>query len=150
MKTILTLTAGIIAILATYETEANSLFRTTDKADICSTKTSAIRNVSAKTKALVYQRDGVPGGNYTGKCRGLHGCKVDHRMSLNNGGSNAMDNLIIQLVDGPCNAKHKDTLEQRLHTMICKKDFPVIEAQDILYNDWVSGYVKYVDSKGCL
>ena len=93
-------------VLSVDDAEANPV-RTTSVADICSTKTSTVRNVSERTKKAVYKRDGVPSGNHTGICGGIHGCEVDHRIALTLGGSNSIENLMIQPYDGPCSATHK-------------------------------------------
>lgn len=123
--------------------------RTQNKQSVCTTKTSSLRDVSAKTKAQVYKRDGVPGGNYTGICDGPRGCEVDHRIALWDGGSNDPVNLTIQPYFGPCNAMHKDFLEVRLHNLICQSRITPAKAQQHLYDDWKGGYKLYIDPKGC-
>ena len=123
--------------------------RTQNKQSICTTKTSSLRDVSAKAKAQVYKRDNVPGGNYTGICDGPRGCEVDHRIALWDGGSNDPINLTIQPYFGPCNATHKDFLEVRLHALICQSRITPAKAQKYLYDDWKGGYKIYVDPKGC-
>lgn len=60
-----------------------------------------------------------------------------------------ISNLIVQPYFGKCNARQKDVLENKLHSLICKREIPVQEAQDILYNDWKSGYTRFIDEKGC-
>src|SRR5574343_88208 len=143
MKMIFVLLTAIFAVIYTHEADANPV-RTTSVADICGTSTKTIRNVNQTTKAKVYKRDGVPGGNHTGICSGPRGCEVDHRVALSMGGSNAMDNLMIQLYDGPGSATHKDKLENRLHRLICAGEIQVPEAQDLIYNHWIDGYRKYI------
>lgn len=48
-------------------------------------------------------------------CGGPHGCEVDHLISLELGGANAIENLWPQPFDGKWNAHVKDRLELRLH-----------------------------------
>ena len=132
--------------------------RTTDRDSIINTKTDTIRDVSEKTKDDIYRRDGTPGGNFTGKClnptppmpgKKKRGCEVDHRISLQLGGSNAEVNLMLQPYFGPCNADHKDRLETRLHWLIKKNKIGVPEAQELIYNNWEAGYNKFINPKGC-
>jgi hypothetical protein len=124
--------------------------RTQDVRDICGgEKTSEIRHVSEKLKHLIYERDLVPGGNHTGRCDGPGGCEVDHRIALEVGGSNSESNLIVQPYFGACNAHDKDKLENRLHRLICERVVTPEYAQDILYNNWESGYIKFIDPEGC-
>lgn len=142
----------VLLAIFSFNAQANHHIRTQDIKDICTTKTSTIRNVSTKLKRQIYKRDGVPNGNYTGACAtSKEGCEVDHRVSLWNGGSNDKSNLMIQPYDRKlsCNAHDKDDLERKLHYMICSKQIEVKDAQDILYNDWKSGYSEFVNIKGC-
>lgn len=148
MPLIFVLLLGIFTVVFATDSNANPI-RTQDISNICSTKTDTVRNVSEKTKQAIYKRDGVPDGNYTGMCRGIHGCEVDHRISLELGGSNEEDNLMIQPYDGPCNAHDKDKLENRLHRLLCAGEIQINTAQQLLYNHWIDGYRKYIDSKGC-
>lgn len=126
-----------------------SAIRTTDVSDICSTPTSLIRNVPHSVKRQIYVRDGIPGGNYTGICSGDEGCEVDHRISLELGGSNDASNLMIQPYDGVCNAHDKDQLENKLHKLVCDDKLDIHQAQNMIFNDWVSAYRNYVDKNGC-
>ena len=122
--------------------------RTTNVNDICSTRTGAIRNVSESLKGKIYSRDGIP-GNHRGKCDGDGGCEVDHRVSLELGGSNDQSNLMIQPYFGPCNAHHKDHLENALHKLVCAGAIGPGAAQELIYNNWRNGYKQLVDPQGC-
>ena len=114
--------------------------RTTNVKDICTTLTSTIRNVPASVKKKVFIRDnGIASHKY----------EVDHRIALGSGGANDISNLKLQDYNGSCNAHDKDKLEVRLHSLICNKKISVQEAQNYLYNDWESGYTKYINTKGC-
>lgn len=116
--------------------------RTINKQDICTTLTSTIRNVSQSLKKKVYLRDH---GDFTKK--GMY--EVDHRIALGSGGSNDISNLKLQSYFGKCNAHHKDVLEVRIHSLICKGKLTVPKAQDYLYNNWETGYTTFIDKNGC-
>ena len=122
--------------------------RTTDKLSICTTKTDTIRNVSEKVKKAVYARQGIP-ANHKGVCEGNRGCEVDHRISLEVGGSNDISNLIVKPYFGECNMTQKDVLENKIHKLICNDLITVDIAQDYLFNDWETAYKLYVDKAGC-
>ena len=126
-----------------------SHIRTTDLIDVCTSHTVIYRNVPQTLKKRVYKRDGVSGGNHTGICAVTEGCEVDHRVSLELGGSNDISNLMIQPYAGNCNAHQKDALEDRLHSLVCKKEISLNSAQSLIYKDWAAGYKKYVNPLGC-
>ena len=116
--------------------------RTTDMKDICTTLTSTVRNVPKALKKLVYIRD-------KGNLSKTKEYEVDHRIALSSGGSNDISNLKLQSYFGKCNAHHKDVLEVRIHSLICKQKMTVNKAQDYLYNNWETGYALFIDKNGC-
>jgi hypothetical protein len=128
----------------------SSAVRTSVVGNICTTKTGTVRAVSEATKNLVYYRDGTPRGNHTGRCSGVRGCEVDHRVSLELGGSNDISNLMIQPYVGSCNAADKDKLENRLHKLLCTDKITVAGAQELIYNYWEAGYKFYINNLGCM
>jgi hypothetical protein len=128
----------------------SSAVRTSVLQDICTTKTGTVRAVSEATKSLAYYRDGTPSGNHTGRCSGVRGCEVDHRVSLELGGSNDISNLMIQPYVGSCNATDKDKLENRLHKMLCTDKITIAGAQELIYNYWEAGYKFYINNLGCM
>ena len=131
-----------------YANIPSEAIRTTDKLSICTTKTSTIRNVPEKVKKAVYARQGIK-ANHKGSCEGNRGCELDHRISLDVGGSNNISNLIVKPYFGECNMQQKDALENKLHKLICKDLINVDIAQDYLFNDWETAYKLYVDNAGC-
>lgn len=137
------------ALVASLPVPAEHHIRTINAADICYTSTAKYRHVTEATKRAVYRRDGVPFGNHTGICSGVEGCEIDHRVSLELGGSNDISNLMVQPYAGPCNAHQKDRLENKLHVLICTKQMGVTEAQRIIYDDWQSAYKTHIDPMGC-
>lgn len=119
--------------------------RTTDKAEICDTKTSTVRNVSGSLKLQVYRRYGMPGpsGNFPGTS--VQGpWEVDHLVSLELGGSNDITNLWPESYSQAMGAHQKDALENRLRHMVCADLLTVEEAQHDIATDWVAAYRKYV------
>ena len=69
----------------------------------------------------------------------------DHLVSLELGGDpRSPSNLWPEPWFGPWNAHVKDTLENRLHRMVCVGQLPLREAQQAIATDWVGAYRKYV------
>lgn len=126
----------------TYAGIPSEAIRTINRQDICTTLTSTIRNVPKSLKTKVYLRDH---GDLTKRST----YEVDHRISLSSGGSNDISNLKLQSYFGKCNAHHKDILEVRIHSLICKGKMTVPKAQDYLYNNWETGYKLFIDKAGC-
>lgn len=110
--------------------------RTTNEHDICSTKTSKLRHVTAGTKKAVfaeYKLDWSTRKNY----------EVDHLLSLEIGGSNDILNLWPQPYAVP-GAHQKDVLENKFHRMICNGEISPTQAQKEITKDWYAAYRKYV------
>ena len=117
---------------------------------LCTTSTKLVRNVPESEKKQAYKNYGVSGGDHTGYCNGAGGCEVDHLISLELGGSNDIKNLWPEPYFGACNAHDKDKLENKLHQMICSNKISITAAQNQISHDWIGGYVKYVNPKGCM
>lgn len=139
MKYILPILLLSSSVLADIPKQA---IRTINRQDICTTLTSTIRNVPQSLKKEVYIRD-------RGNLRKTKDYEVDHRIALSSGGSNDISNLKLQSYLGKCNAHHKDVLEVRIHSLICKGILTVPKAQDYLYNNWELGYKTFIDKAGC-
>jgi len=117
--------------------------RTQDVNDICSTKTGTIRDVSEATKQQVYRLAGVPYGD-----RSLCslGYEVDHRISLEVGGTNDISNLQLQAYctkaqlapNFPArvlyDAHAKDQIENQTHAAICARQITPAQGQASLFN----------------
>lgn len=74
--------------------------------------------------------------------------EIDHLISLELGGSNDIKNLWPQSYTTlPWNAHKKDTLENKLHKLICDKTITMEEAQEAIASDWIAAYQKYVGIK---
>ena len=68
----------------------------------------------------------------------------DHLISLELGGHpTSPDNLWPEPWFGTWSARVKDTLENRLHTMVCNGDISLRQAQKSIATDWVAAYRMY-------
>lgn len=72
--------------------------------------------------------------------------EVDHLVALEEGGSNSLLNLWPQPKHAVWNAYAKDHLENRLHSLVCRRDnpMPLAVAQSALANDWIAAYKQYI------
>lgn len=106
--------------------------------DVCTSGwATAHRNVPQSRKREVFKRYGLKPNGVT--------FEVDHLVSLQLGGSNAIENLWPQShLTRPWNAKKKDALENRLHWMVCHHQLPLSVAQDALRADWREAYRKFM------
>jgi hypothetical protein len=99
--------------------------------------TACVRHVTAAVGAQAYRQYGIAShapGEY----------EVDHLISLELGGSNNIKNLWPQsYVTHPLNAHIKDTLENRLHDLVCSNHMGLQEAQREIAGNWVEAYRKY-------
>ena len=119
-----------------------------NQADIGSTicrsgYTSAIRppeDITAQEKAASASAYG-----YTGS---FHTAEYDHLISLELGGDpNDASNLWVEPNDRPgATSTHnaKDSLENRLNSLVCSMKIPLAEAQQAIATNWAAAYQKYV------
>jgi hypothetical protein len=107
------------------------------KARICVSGYSAsVRNVPQAEATAVYDRYGVAHVPYAHE--------VDHLVSLEVGGSNAIANLWPEPYAGRWGARTKDVLENRLHELVCSGRLALRTAQRIEARDWIAAYRRYV------
>jgi hypothetical protein len=107
------------------------------RARICvSGYASSVRDVPELEKDAVYERYGVPHVPYQHE--------VDHLVSLELGGSNAISNLWPEPYAGRWGARTKDVLEDRLHDLVCSGRIGLRHAQWIEARNWVAAYKRYV------
>ena len=107
------------------------------KARICVAGYSAsVRNVPQAEATAVYDRYGVAHVPYAHE--------VDHLVSLEIGGSNAIANLWPEPYAGRWGARTKDVLENRLHELVCSGRLALRKAQRIEARNWVAAYRRYV------
>jgi hypothetical protein len=97
-----------------------------------------VRDVPDAEKTAVYDRYGVTWVPYAHE--------VDHLISLELGGSNAIRNLWPEPYAGRWGARTKDVLENRLHELVCDGSLSLASAQRHEARDWVAAYRKYVGS----
>ena len=97
---------------------------------------SATRNVPQSEKNAVYARYRVTYVPYQHE--------VDHLISLEIGGSNAIRNLWPEPYAGRWGARTKDVLENRLHDLVCSRRLSLAAAQHQEATNWVAAYHRYV------
>jgi hypothetical protein len=108
-------------------------------ATICVSGYSArVRDVPQSRSDAVYARYGVVHTPYAHE--------VDHLISLELGGSNAVRNLWPEPYAGRWGARTKDALENRLHANVCSHSMSLRTAQHIEAANWVAAYRRYVGS----
>jgi len=111
--------------------------RSTTVDEVCTTKTSTVRNVSDSLKKQLFKNYGIT-GNDRSVCS--EGFEIDHLVSLELGGDNTANNLWPQSYCGTNNAHDKDKLENELHRQVCKRQITLIQAQNCIARDWVLCY----------
>jgi hypothetical protein len=110
---------------------------TTSTARVCASGYSAsVRNVPSSENSAVYARYGIPHVPYQHE--------VDHLVSLEVGGSNAITNLWPEPYAGRWGARTKDVLENTLHELICSGRLSLPYAQHIEATHWITAYKRYV------
>lgn len=99
-----------------------------------------VRNVSESTKKKIFAEYNV--------AKSSSRFEIDHLISLQLGGSNDIKNLWPQsYVTTPVNAITKDTLENKLHALICSDKITLEEAQHAIATDWRAAHKKYIVPK---
>lgn len=93
-----------------------------------------VRDVPSAVKRQAYAEYGIAShepGEY----------EVDHLISLELGGSNAIRNLWPESYrTRPWNARTKDRLENELHRLVCAGQLDLVAAQQEIAGDWVAAY----------
>jgi hypothetical protein len=97
---------------------------------------ASVRDVPQSEKDAVYARYNVAYVPYAHE--------VDHLISLELGGSNAIQNLWPEPYAGRWGARTKDVLENRLHDLDCSGQLSLRYAQRIEATNWVGAYRRYV------
>lgn len=102
--------------------------------EVCTSGYSkSVRNVSSAEKREVIRRYSV---NYQ---PGTY--EVDHFISLELGGSNAVTNLWPEPYEPHPGARDKDKVENYLHQQVCDGTMTLGQAQDAIRNDWYAVYL---------
>ncbi len=112
---------------------------TTDAKVICTPGyAKSVRNVPQTIKEQVYSSYGI-----TLRRPGQY--EIDHLVSLELGGSNSILNLWPEsFITEPLNAHVKDTLENKLHELVCAGQLPLEQTQKEIAEDWIEAYKKHV------
>jgi hypothetical protein len=98
---------------------------------------SKVRNVTDSVKNQVYLSYGITS-------RQPYEYEVDHLISLELGGSNSIKNLWPEPYAGDWNARVKDKIENKLHTLVCDGQVDLGTAQQEIATDWMAAYIKYI------
>ena len=103
------------------------------------------RHVTAAMKREVFARYGYSGYDDPRCVSDAHGrtCEIDHLISRELGGADAVDNLWPQAYGSPWNAQMKDKLENRLNREMCGGAITLKQARDKLRGDWREAYKQY-------
>lgn len=110
---------------------------TTSRARVCTPGyASSVRNVPTSESDAVYARYHVAHVPYAHE--------VDHLISLELGGSNAITNLWPEPYAGRWGARTKDTLENKLHDLVCAGQLSLPRAQHLEAATWVATYRRYL------
>jgi 5-methylcytosine-specific restriction endonuclease McrA len=75
------------------------------------------------------------------------GCEIDHLISRELGGDDALENLWPQPYTQHPGAHEKDWLENQLHKEVCNGDITLDEAQKEIKTDWYAAYLKRKPAK---
>jgi hypothetical protein len=108
-------------------------------ATICrSGYSSSVRDVPESEKNKVYAEYGI-----THRTTGQY--EIDHLISLELGGSNAIGNLWPELNDHPHGyLNSKDILENHLHALLCTGKISLRSAQTLIASNWVTTYHRFL------
>lgn len=99
--------------------------------------TATVRDVPQSLKKKVFKEYGVDPSSDK--------FEVDHLISLELGGSNDIKNLWPEsYTTKPFNARTKDALENRLHSLVCAGKMNLSDAQSMVAKDWIGAYHKFV------
>lgn len=125
--------------------ESGEVYKNIKQGDICIVGyTKTVRNVKTRTRHQVFAKYGITKGHY-------REYEVDHFISLALGGDNSLENLFPQpyevylTVNGKnvrMGAREKDVVESNLHRRICRGEFTMKQAQEIITTNWVGYYLK--------
>lgn len=126
--------------------------RISSKDVVCTTKWGKDeRHVTDNMKKSVYAEYGTAPGE--GVCTfqthtttkgttAKEGCEVDHLISRELGGADAIENLWPQPYTQHPGAHEKDWLENQLHKEVCSGKITLEEAQQEIKKDWYAAYLK--------
>ncbi len=105
-------------------------------------RTSTIRNVPQSEKFAVEQEYGLAPAYYG------HTLEIDHIVSLELGGSNAIANLYPERLNAHPGYQVKDRLENRLHALVCSGTIGLRAAQAGIAANWQRLYLTVFGTSG--
>jgi hypothetical protein len=104
---------------------------------LCSGPTQARVEISDDTRRQVFAAYGMDPSNASAY-------EVDYLITPELGGATTLRNLWPQPYTARWNAGVKDTLEHRLHQLVCQGKVDLATAQHDISTDWIGAYRKYV------
>ena len=114
------------------------LTRPLSTAQVCTTRWGRdARHVTLTMKRQVFAAYGIPWADHAQY-------EVDHLVSRELGGADAIPNLWPEPWTGEWNAHQKDRLENTLHRLVCADTISLSEAQSAIRGDWRIAYRPYV------
>jgi hypothetical protein len=110
---------------------------TMDRNQICSSSEPKNRAVPVSLQHKVFEEYGIPSAE-------PRAYEVDYLITPALGGADDIRNLWPQSYSSAVwNARVKDALEDRLHTMVCDGGLDLVAAQHDIASDWIAAYKKY-------
>lgn len=104
------------------------------KEDICKAGyTSAMQGMPQSLRNQVFAEYGIKGQDRTKY-------EIDHLVSLDLGGSNAIANLWPQALNSKPGFHEKDRVESFLHSQVCAGTISLQQAQSEIATDWLNVY----------
>jgi hypothetical protein len=109
-----------------------AVFRSATKAKVCRRGyAKSVRNVPESEKRAVFAEYGIAGTHHGGAY------EVDHLISLELGGSNAIANLWPEPARPRPGFHEKDRVENFLHREVCDGTISLARAQRLVRSNWV-------------
>lgn len=110
--------------------------RTTDKNEVCSTRTKKFRLTTAAMKKQVCAEYGVKDCPHEGRL------EIDHLIPLELGGADTLKNLWVQPANPRPGFHEKDKLENWLHEQVCSGKMALVDAQAKIRTNWYATYIE--------
>jgi hypothetical protein len=132
-----TVAATTKVVLPSRKLTPGAVFPKAGKAVVCVVGyTKTVRNVPTAERKLVFARYHIPYANHAKY-------EVDHLISLELGGNNAITNLWPEPYAGATGARVKDKIENKLHALVCDGKLALKTAQHAIAVNWYAAYLKY-------
>ena len=100
--------------------------------------TASVRNVPTAERKAVFAEYHIPYADHAKY-------EVDHLISLELGGSNAIKNLWPEAYAGTAGARVKDKIENKLHALVCSGQISLGKAQHLIAVNWWAAYRAYLN-----